>query len=116
MSVAGAALVIPPLTKVRSFTLGLVSQCASWRSPEGQFGEVRRDDGGVDVTDPERRGVETRGSQNEFVAVLMLVATRVESGESELGEVGVGSASQTLARVIVTLRVGSSEDGGGKEG
>ena len=40
----------------------------------------------------------------------------MEGGDSEVGEVGVSSGSQTVARVgVVTLHIGSSEDGGGSE-
>ena len=40
----------------------------------------------------------------------------MESSDSEVGEVGVGSGSQTIARVsVITLRAGSSEDGGDSE-
>jgi len=76
----------------------------------------------VGGTDPERprrcTANDTRGCQNDLRAVLVLVTTGVERGDSEIGEVGVGSGSQTLARVgVVTLHVGSSEDGGdGEEG
>ena len=74
----------------------------------------------MDGTDPERRRWysinDTRGCQNDLSAVIIQVATRVERGDSEVGEVGVGSGSQTLARVgVFTLRVGSSEDGGDSE-
>ena len=40
----------------------------------------------------------------------------MERCDSEVGEVGVGSGSQTLARVSVfTLHAGSSEDGGSSQ-
>ena len=44
----------------------------------------------------------------------MVVGTvDLQSGDSEGGKVGVGSISQTIARVaVLTLRVGSSEDAG----
>jgi len=58
----------------------------------------------------------TRHSLNELRAVGVLVAAAVASGDSELGDVGVGSGSQTIARVgRPTERAGSSEDAGGSQ-